>query len=473
MTCRICDVVCSRGTMLKRMTSAFTCPSCEYVACVGCTLTWLHQSPRNGCLNCRRPFTDLYLFSNIPKNQHIVHTAAMATFHIAADIVQQPTTRLAVMRIIRTESLQMQLHNAKRLLMTTTHTLKLSAHELKFAKVQQIRSSAEIATMTQAVAAQRQCVRDVAAMMFAADTAYRNHDIRTTDIISVRCANSAQNCIGIVDADMQCLLCEHRNCRDCGVSYTRDHICNPDDIESLSTIRNDSKGCPQCGVMIYRSAGCDYMWCSQCHVNFNWRTMAIVSQSSGHNPEQTQYLANLGRLDRNPTDMRCDVLHARYTAAHCGEGYSRLQIGVRRLWSIHTAHEPNDAPYYAALRVKREMSEYTHPDTGRVYPLYTAEMYHADLRKHIKASRTHRAISDVMYMLYAGMLSLMGDLYTSNTYPQMAVLRKIANKALTQIAAVFGGTRHKLTRIHRDDRTVVPLQYIPYRRHLAPPVAQH
>lgn len=464
MTCRVCDIVCSRGIVLKRMTSAIACPSCEYVTCVGCLLTWLHQSPTNGCVNCRLPFTDLYLFQNIPKNQQKVHTLVLANAHIAADAGYMQATRTAVSRIIREESLKRRLHEVKRLLLTTMHALKISQHDLAYARLQKMETRERLAEMAQKVQSDKQCTSDVMAMVRSVEQEYL-HVGMATATASVKC-NNTPHCLGIVDENLHCDLCENTNCRDCGASYNGLHTCNPAEVESLAAIRGDSKSCPQCGVMIYRVSGCDHMWCSQCHVNFNWLTMAILRPGSVHNPDQVQYMRRAGLADRNPGDMPCDVLRSGWRAPNLGKGYEQLQNSIRRIFATHTANVPMVASHYASLRIKREMSGYVHPDTGRRYDEYTVDMYRADLVKYIKAIRIQRAIGDIMYMLHAGMLSLMGELLMRDSYPQMLVLRKIANKALKQTAAVFGGIRHKLTHIYKDRTTHSPLHYMTYRQYL-------
>ena len=46
---------------------------------------------------------------------------------------------------------------------------------------------------------------------------------------------------------------------------TPDHVCKETDIQSANMIKKETRNCPCCGTNIYKIAGCDQMWCTQCH----------------------------------------------------------------------------------------------------------------------------------------------------------------------------------------------------------------
>ena len=54
-------------------------------------------------------------------------------------------------------------------------------------------------------------------------------------------------------------------------------------------MKKDSKPCPNCKVLIHRFVGCPAMWCTACHVYFDWNTLKITK--NGHNPHAYEYYA--------------------------------------------------------------------------------------------------------------------------------------------------------------------------------------
>lgn len=92
-----------------------------------------------------------------------------------------------------------------------------------------------------------------------------------------------------------CIQCNNRLCSKCGTVYDRTnqiHRCSRNDRDSYKAICKDSRKCPNCFVHVYRSIGCDDMWCTECKTSFNWVT-GQVSSVYRHNPEQSDFLVKL------------------------------------------------------------------------------------------------------------------------------------------------------------------------------------
>ncbi|NDJ15421.1 MAG: hypothetical protein EBY17_30270, partial [Acidobacteriia bacterium] len=74
------------------------------------------------------------------------------------------------------------------------------------------------------------------------------------------------------------------------------HVCKPEDVESVKEIRQHSRLCPSCKSRIFRISGCDTMWCTQCNTGFNWRTGMVINDARDlHNPHYIEFIRN------NPT----------------------------------------------------------------------------------------------------------------------------------------------------------------------------
>ena len=85
-----------------------------------------------------------------------------------------------------------------------------------------------------------------------------------------------------------CLACGRRVCSECRSEKKTGHVCRPDDLASVRTIRESAKPCPRCGVSIERRDGCFQMWCTTagCDTAFHWDTLEILKVDEGYsNPE--------------------------------------------------------------------------------------------------------------------------------------------------------------------------------------------
>ena len=115
-------------------------------------------------------------------------------------------------------------------------------------------------------------------------------------------------CRGFLSSQWKCGTCNTWTCPDChciiGIDKETAHTCDPNDIESAKLIKMDTKPCPKCAVPIYKTDGCDQMWCTQCHIAFSWRTGII--EKNIHNPHYYEWLRRTeGSVPRNPLDFAC------------------------------------------------------------------------------------------------------------------------------------------------------------------------
>lgn len=115
------------------------------------------------------------------------------------------------------------------------------------------------------------------------------------------------DCRGFLSTAYKCGTCENFFCPDCNEvkksRHDEDHVCNEDVKSTIALIKSDSKPCPKCAVMIFRSSGCPQMWCIKCHTAFDWNT-GQIDNGYVHNPEYFRYLRERGNnIPRNPHDI--------------------------------------------------------------------------------------------------------------------------------------------------------------------------
>ena len=445
MACPICICRYRKGSVNTQL----ACPGCLYTVCASCTITWIAQTPGNGCMSCRAIFTDAFIFTHVPKRLQKEYDISLAKFKRAAEQAYMPITKRTLARKFTLDRISRDVHliyqqinvaefniRTHRLDLMYLHTCDQSAEN----KQQQRVIRADVRTQTI-------IIRTLRANNSALIAEYRRvKNAAIADIADpVYCANPAGMCGsgGILDDTRQCPVCAYRNCPDCGVTYADTHQCVPENLATVALLRHDTKPCPRCYVPIHKASGCDHMWCPRCHVEFDWHTLA-VSNIGDHNPDRIDYLARMRQLDSPPDDMLCDVLSANYRPLYQHAGYPALCSGIIALQMEYRRLLPIDDNKYAELRHRIILSGATHPVTAHVYPTYTDPEYIRDIVKIRAASRWAQIQADILYMCYAGLMSLMGELMARDTYAEMAKLRKLANTELKRASVVFSAVRYKL-----------------------------
>lgn len=107
----------------------------------------------------------------------------------------------------------------------------------------------------------------------------------------------SHDCRGKLSTAYKCGLCEHFFCPDChkdkGLDRNTDHTCHLDDMDTVRLLRDNTRPCPKCHMGIYKTEGCDQMWCVQCHTCFSWSSGRIL-HGVVHNPHFYEYQRRIG-----------------------------------------------------------------------------------------------------------------------------------------------------------------------------------
>ena len=119
------------------------------------------------------------------------------------------------------------------------------------------------------------------------------------------------DCKGFIDTTYVCGLCNNHSCALClkpkKGRKDPDHECDADDVETTKLLKDNTKACPGCSVLIFKSEGCSQMFCTNCQVVFDWDTMQIQNGGVIHNPHFYQYQRNQngGIAPRDNRVARC------------------------------------------------------------------------------------------------------------------------------------------------------------------------
>ncbi len=138
---------------------------------------------------------------------------------------------------------------------------------------------------------------------------------------------------------------------------TRMHRCDPATVETAKLLQKETRPCPKCKALIYKTDGCDQMWCTMCQTPFSWTT-GKVEEGRVHNPHYYEWLR-------------------------------RTQGSVPR-----EAPQPGDVGFEAA--------DCCRPETELVEPHFTPAMEAEDTSEIGEMARNfitaaHQRVSDLMY----------------------------------------------------------------------------
>jgi len=95
-----------------------------------------------------------------------------------------------------------------------------------------------------------------------------------------------EDCRGFLDDKYKCGLCSTVICKSCHHQKNEEHKCNKDDVATVEELEKTTKPCPKCQTRIYKTDGCDQMFCimPSCHTAFSWKT-GLIDTGVIHNPE--------------------------------------------------------------------------------------------------------------------------------------------------------------------------------------------
>lgn len=125
----------------------------------------------------------------------------------------------------------------------------------------------------------------------------KEHLLDTKPIIQRETFNCAYlSCQGRISQKQKCTICKNTTCSTCHLLQKENHKCDEKDVSSVELLKKDSKQCPRCKSLIFRTSGCSQMWCVLCKTPFDWNTGTILNLQGFHNPHMNQ-------------EIRINVLH--------------------------------------------------------------------------------------------------------------------------------------------------------------------
>ena len=208
-----------------------------------------------------------------------------------------------------------------------------------------------------------------------------------------------ENCKGFLDSKWHCGLCSSNVCSECfAIKPTdKDHVCDPNDVETAKTIRKDSKPCPSCGTFIFKIDGCSQIWCTSCKTAFDWRTGAIETKNI-HNPHYYEWLRQMQKKGENVPreygDVRCGGLPALW---QINKLKNTELLNIYRVLS-HVVHV--EMLSYRVPRVVNALDVNRHLRIKYMMNTISKEQFKVSLQRSEKNNKRKLAIYQVLEMFH-------------------------------------------------------------------------
>lgn len=264
------------------LSSCLTCSYCKFQVCQLCNKKFIEEQPREPlCMNCGKIWSREFVLKNVENKQWFYK-------HIGKYILEQekmllPETQEEALKILEIKTLLKGLHE----LPTNTKIKRMYSSQFK-SKIE-LKGALELA-----LADKRELRKKVLKVINDKKDETITYSGRITSVKKpihyiLKCP---RECRGFISNKYECGTCKKSICKLCHFELNSNHKCNNDDIKSATVVSSSTKPCPKCLTSIFKSGGCDQMFCTQCNTAFSWTT-GEIEIGIVHNPHYYEYLATL------------------------------------------------------------------------------------------------------------------------------------------------------------------------------------
>ena len=282
MDCSICCELIN-----KTIRRPIVCCYCNYKVCLACTKRYLLDSfHQPHCMECRREWSHSYLIKQLGPFMKNEYRAKRELLLFEKEKTFIPELLPIAEREKKLDCMTQHINTTQRDLMEWYKEYGNHTHN------EWIRVKRDIKRTVRALLDDRY--------------ALSNTDVRNErKVFTMKC--TVPDCRGFLSTRYKCGLCSTTICSSCHAVSDDEHKCDPDMVATITELKKSTKPCPSCHCPIYKSEGCDQMWCIQCHTAFSWRT-GQVEKGIIHNPHYFEFIKERGELPRNPLDIPCGGL---------------------------------------------------------------------------------------------------------------------------------------------------------------------
>jgi hypothetical protein len=232
--CNICNICCEKYN--KSINAQVICnmDNCKFGSCKKCVRTYLLGTTSDPhCMSCKNPWDSKFLVDNLNRS------------FMENDYKKHRCTLMVEQEISRTAELMGMVETTKLIDDSTIEYTELQV-ELKAAKK-------AYNDLSNKVTAKR-------AQIYRLNNGIVDGDLGSNERKKFIMPCPGNTCKGYLSTQYKCEICKLFTCPHCfdivGYSKEEPHECNPDSLKSADLIKKETKGCPQCGVRIFKIEGC-------------------------------------------------------------------------------------------------------------------------------------------------------------------------------------------------------------------------
>lgn len=384
------------GAYTAKLNKAIKCERCPFVACKNCVqyhLLSIETLP--SCMDCKVPWTRPFLVNNLPRTW----VNGPLKTHIEVVLLSQEKSLIpATMQAVEEHKAKMVAKEAcaeaKREQDKVTTVLREKYEELSAKRDEMLRVPFEERDQS-IVDSYNTMKKEVERLSSEWDLARFKKSRAWSDRYDLKYkfengASSSsstaveerrqftypcpgEGCRGFLSTRWKCMVCSVNVCSDCHEIKKDDeeeHTCTEENLQTAKMIKSETKPCPKCGVRIFKTEGCDQMFCTSCHSPFSWTTGKIINGAI-HNPHYFEWLQKQnpqGVVGIDQVDRLCgnnaQLRIPRVTQKYFGEVYTeffetftRLIVHVREV-TMPAFNIGRDAlEYQKDLRIKYILNE--------------------------------------------------------------------------------------------------------------------
>lgn len=306
----------------SKVRKAISCPHCHHSSCMKCLQRYTLESFNEpDCPHCRKPWSLLFLRTNLPKTfidgdfakrrQDILWSKAQSFIPEIQTKIEREKENEKKARIYYGENIQglklmlIDLESMRNKLENTLDEIlykyiKVSKKDHEEIKAKYNTVSEQVRKMEREISLRKVTFNDI----LNGDSP-EGEEEKERKLFRRKC--TYPECKGWINGSWKCGICENYTCKDCfevigkvknpskdgagpGEQAKDPHVCKEEHLETAKLIRESTKPCPKCGEGIEKLSGCDVMFCMACHTGFSWTTGKLIEERHIHNPHYFEWV---------------------------------------------------------------------------------------------------------------------------------------------------------------------------------------